>query len=857
MLGAVAHATRSAVAPLIPGAVVGIGDHDVDGFSLAVTVWAGTGEFRPRAERRPLAVAVGAHGEKRRLGVGHHHPHETVARGKLDPADAAGVAPHRTGVGFGKADRHPLRRGEDEFVPRPRDHGVDEFVAVAELDGNQPLRAPTLVFLERSLLHDPAAGGEHEKLPRILEARHGAAVGHLLPLLELEEVDQRPSLGVTGELRQLEDAEREHLSVRRENEEEVMGAGDEEVLDRILFVAPGTGQPLATAALGPVGVGGRALHIPGPADRHDHRRFGDQFGHVADVTRLATDLGAPVIPVLLGEFAELGTDHAADVRLAAEEPPEVTDLAEQLPVFAGEFLLLEIDQLPEGEAENGICLDGREAIGLRHSTLLLEHREALRAESAFEERRRRLDLREAFLGFGLGAGTADDPDHLVEVCQRHEQPLEGVLAAAGLLEEVLGAPAEDCRAVTEELLEDVLEREDPRLAVNQRQEDEREGRLERGELVELVEYDVGIGVTLQFQHQPDRLLEVALVTDRRDPPDPVFIDQFGDLFLDRVARLLVGHFCDDDPGPVLAELLDRGPGPEGDRAPASGVATGQRLPPHHDPAGGEVGAGDDLQQLAEADAGIIDQRHQRPADLAEVVRGNTRRHADGDAAGAVDEEIGESPRQDHRLGVPLVVGRHVVDGVEFEVVEQHRRDRRQTGLRVPHGGRGQAGDRAEVSLLIDEHVPHVPFLGHAHERGIDDALAVRVVVAAGVAGDLGALHPRRPGGEIEVVHRHEDAALRGLEPIADVGQGPGHDDAHRIGQVAVLELLLDRQFDQPTAGAVTEHARFGGVIDGVLAALALGPFRRPTGPRLLVVRMLVCQRPLSQLRRRRETAVKA
>ena len=56
----------------------------------------------------------------------------------------------------------------------------------------------------------------------------------------------------------------------------------------------------------------------------------------------------------------------------------------------------------------------------------------------------------------------------------------------------------------------------------------------------------------------------------------------------------------------------------------------------------------------------------------------------------------------------------------------------------------QTGDRAEVSLLVDQHVPHVPFLGHADQRGIDHALAVRMVVAAGVAGDLGAFDPRRP-----------------------------------------------------------------------------------------------------------------
>ena len=473
----------------------------------------------------------------------------------------------------------------------------------------------------------------------------------------------------------------------------------------------------------------------------------------------------------------------------------------------------------------------------------MEHREALRTEGALEERRRSLDLSQPFLRLGLGAGAADDPDHLVEVRQRHEQTLEGVLAAAGLLEEVLGAPAEDRRAVTEKLLENVFEREDPRLAVDECQQDEREGRLERGELVELIQHDLGVGVALQLQHEPDRFLQIALVADRRDPPDPILIDKLGDLLLDCVPALLVGDFRDHDPVAVLGELLDRGPGPKGDRAPAGGVAAGQRFAPHHDPAGGEIGARHDLEQLTEGDAGVVDERDQRLADLAEVVGGDARRHADGDAAGAVDEEVGEPPRQDDRLGVPLVVGGDVVNGIEVEIGEHHRRDRRQPGLGVPHGGRREAGDGAEIALFVDEHMPHVPFLGHAHEGGIDDALAVRVVVAAGVAGDLGALHPGSAGSEIEVVHRHEDAALRWLEPVTDIGQRPGHDDAHRVGQVAVLQLLLDRQFDQPPTGTVAEHTR----LVSPTAAWATGPARRPPGPRFLVVRMLVCQRPLSQL----------
>ena len=66
-------------------------------------------------------------------------------------------------------------------------------------------------------------------------------------------------------------------------------------------------------------------------------------------------------------------------------------------------------------------------------------------------------------------------------------------------------------AMADEFLQQRLERQHPRLAVDQRQEDERERVLQRRELVELVEHDLGIGVALQFEDQADRLFQIAFV----------------------------------------------------------------------------------------------------------------------------------------------------------------------------------------------------------------------------------------------------------------------------------------------------------------------------------------------------------
>ena len=159
-------------------------------------------------------------------------------------------------------------------------------------------------------------------------------------------------------------------------------------------------------------------------------------------------------------------------------------------------------------------------------------------------------------------------------------------------------------------------------------------------------------------------------------------------------------------------------------------------------------------------------------------------------------------------------------------------DMRASVYRMAAGG--QPGDRAEVPLLVDQHVPHVPFLGHADQGGIDHALAVRMVVAAGVAGDFRALDPAGPRREVQVVHGDQDSPLRGLQPVAHVGQRPADDHAHRVGQIAALQFVLDGDVQQPLRGQAAGGRRGRNVGRGILGHRAVreGDSSRST-PRVL------------------------
>ena len=189
--------------------------------------------------------------------------------------------------------------------------------------------------------------------------------------------------------------------------------------------------------------------------------------------------------------------------------------------------------------------------------------------------------------------------------------------------------------------------------------------------------------------------------------------------------------------------------------------------------------------------GIVDQRHAGVDDLAEIVRRDVGRHADGDAAGAVDQEIGKPRRQDHRLALGIVVVGLEVDGVLVEIVDQRAGHAFEPHLGVAHRRRRIAVDRAEIALPVDQRQAHGEILRHAHQRVVDRLIAVRMVFADHVADDAGGFAVRLVPLVAVLVHRIEDAAMHRLEPVARIRQRARHDHAHGVIEVGALHLLGD------------------------------------------------------------------
>ena len=149
-------------------------------------------------------------------------------------------------------------------------------------------------------------------------------------------------------------------------------------------------------------------------------------------------------------------------------------------------------------------------------------------------------------------------------------------------------------------------------------------------------------------------------------------------------------------------------------------------------------------------------------DLSEIVRRNLGRHADGDAIRAVDDEVGNSRRQHHRLDRGVIEVGDKVDRVLVDVGQQLFGNFGEARLGVPVGCWRVAIHRTKIALSIDQRIAQTPGLRQAHHRVVDSGIAVRMVLLQTLAHYAGALHVLAIVQHAHVVHGVQNAAMHRL-----------------------------------------------------------------------------------------------
>ena len=140
---------------------------------------------------------------------------------------------------------------------------------------------------------------------------------------------------------------------------------------------------------------------------------------------------------------------------------------------------------------------------------------------------------------------------------------------------------------------------------------------------------------------------------------------------------------------------------------------------------------------------------------------------------------------------PVIV-RAEVDRVLLDALEQKARDLGHARFGVAIGGGVIAVDISEIALPVDQRIARGEILRQPHQRVVNRLVAMRMEITHHVADDLRRFLERRPRIEPQQPHAVEDAAVHRFQAVARIRQRPVHDRGQRIGEVALLERVAQR-----------------------------------------------------------------
>ena len=399
-------------------------------------------------------------------------------------------------------------------------------------------------------------------------------------------------------------------------------------------------------------------------------------------------------------------------------------------------------------------------------------------------------------------GPPDRGDDGIEHLDRPEQPFDYVRAVPRLSQAVLRSPSNDLDLMVDVVTHSLGEVQGSRHPVHECDHVDPETRLHRSVFVQVVQHDVGIRVTFELDHEP-RLAPCRVVLGPADALELTSVHEVCDFLLDRLDRGLIGEFGDDY-ARGAPRLLDLGDRTQLDRALPCPVGIKDALAPQDRGAGGKIGPFDEPHELVGTGIRMLEHMQRCVDHLTQVVRRDVGGHTHRDPLGAVYEEVREPGGQDHGLVGRTVVVRHQVHGLFVDPGKQLEGQGCEPALGVPHGRRSLVGACApEIPVTVDQGEPEAEVLHHAHQCVVDGQVTMGVIRTHDLAHDLGAFRVGPVGSKVLIVHRVEDPAVDRLQPVPHVGQGPLHDDGHRVLEERALHLLLDLdRFDRAADGLV-------------------------------------------------------
>ncbi|MDI2022939.1 hypothetical protein PJL18_03483 [Paenarthrobacter nicotinovorans] len=379
-------------------------------------------------------------------------------------------------------------------------------------------------------------------------------------------------------------------------------------------------------------------------------------------------------------------------------------------------------------------------------------------------------------------------------------------------------PADHVEAVCHIDLEQFQQAERLRLPIHQRDIVDPEGIFHGRVAVQLLQHGIGIEAVFELDHQTQTVVAVREVHDVADACQLLGIDGILDLLDDLFGAHHVGEFRDHQAGAAGGQLLHLHLGACLEGSTTGGIGIPDPVQSHDAAARGQVRTGDEAHDLIQGGVGVGDQVPGGRNDFHQVVRSHVRRHANGNAGSAVDQQVGESCRKDFGLRELVVVVRDEVHHVFIEVVGHGQRSSRQACLGVTRSRRAVV-ERAEVAVAIDQRQAERKVLRHADHGVVDGRVAVGVELSHDLAHNTGALDVTPVRAQAHVGHHVQNSPLDRLQAVARVRKGARID--HRVGilQEGAFHLGRDVNIDD-VLGEIAE--RFGFACGRLAAGHGVG-----------------------------------
>ena len=492
--------------------------------------------------------------------------------------------------------------------------------------------------------------------------------------------------------------------------------------------------------------------------RHDRRQRAIRVGIQQHGTARRAPLG--------DRFVHLVGDHLVERLGGGQNAGELLDTLLQIIAFGLKLDTVHLGQSAQTQVEDVLSLD---LVQIEN-----DHQTALR-------------------GIRIIRG-ADYLNHLVDVQHGQQQALDQVQAFQRLLLAIFTAAANHHTAVVHPHLEHLLQTHRVRAALHQRHVVHGEVVLQRCVLEQLHQNRMRVETSLDFDDDTRAVMTIGQIERAGNPLQLAVLHTVGNTFDYLLWAHHVRQLGDHDGLLAGRDMLDMRGGARGERTTAGGVGFTDAVAADDRAAGGPVGAGHVTHQLFQ---GGVRMRHEELGGvyhLAQIVGGQVRGHAHGDARAAVDQQIWDGGRQHGRFLELVVIVRREVDGILIDIRVHAESRRAKPGLGVT-GGRRAVIQRAEVAVAVYQRQTHRERLCQTHHGLVDRGITVRVELAHHLAHHAGGLHIRAVGSQVHLAHLVDDAALHRLQAIARIGQCACVNHRIRILEEGLAHLLVQRRLD--------------------------------------------------------------